>query len=199
MIRLDSLLRVSQGWNQGSAGWHSFVEALGKKSASRLIQVVGSIQSLAGCQLGSSLSAPWGCSHSSLCAFLHLQTSNGPSGSSHASDLSAFLLCFKVHVIRSRFMCETVSLYKVSCAIECSHRSDIFTGIWAWGMKRGKGVLEFYLPQAITLQVVLWVEFYPQKVSPRSLVCFLHGKEQPSAAPFNLCVYWMDYRNSFSS
>lgn len=122
-------------------------------------------------------------------AFLHLQTSNGPSGSSHALDLSAFLLCFKVHVIRSRFMCETVSLFKVSCAIECNHRSDIFTGFWDWGMKRGKGVLEFYLPQAITLQVVLWVEFYPEKVSPRSLICFLRGKEQPSAAPFNLCVY----------
>lgn len=92
-------------------------------------------------------------------------------------------------MIRSRFICEIVSLVKVSYAIECNHRSDIFTVFWDWGMKREKGILEFYLPQAVTLQVVLWVEFYPEKVSPRSLMCFLHGKEQPSAAPFNLCVY----------
>lgn len=70
-------------------------------------------------------------------------------------------------------------------------------GIGAWNRRRD--ILEVCLPQAITSPVVLWVEFYPEKVGPRSLVCFLHGKGQPSAAAFNLCVYWMDYRNSFSS
>ena len=36
-------------------------------------------------------------------------------------------------------MCETVSLFKVSCAIECSHRSDIFTGYLGLGHEKREG------------------------------------------------------------
>lgn len=136
----------------------------------------------------SSLSAPYCCSHSS-CVLSSISKPAVAHRGLLMLQISLPSSCFKVHVIRSRFMCEIVSLFNVSCAIECNHRSDIFTVLWDWGMKREKGILEFYLPQAVTLQVVLWVEFYPEKVSPRSLMCFLHGKEQPSAAPFNLCVY----------
>lgn len=102
-----------------------------------------------------------------LCAPLHLWTSSGSSSPPHASNLSAFLLCFKVHVIKSSPLRWQSPYMKVSCAIEHNIiTGGIVTGSWDRGLVEGR-----VLPTiGKNCPVWLWVEFYPGKLGPRSLI-----------------------------
>lgn len=182
------------------------MEALGKNLPPGLFRLWTEFSSLlAVSQRPISLPDPSGCPHSSWCGPLHIQASNDPSSLalSHASDLSAFFLCFTGPY--DQIKPTEIIYFKVNCAIELNIISGvvshliIFMGSGDQPMKGGRAFRILPTTGNNFAHLSCGQNFILKRQALEASFLFSVEKDSP-LLQCSTCVFTeVNYRNSFSS